>query len=130
MWSPNSGSRSCAGDHCANGPRRSSPSRIPIIAGGSAMKPGRSGSSEGIGSPMAYDEELAFRIRELLIDERALTEKRMFGGLAFMVDGHLAVAASGRGGLMVRVDPDRAATYLRGAGVEAMEMRGRAMAGW
>ena len=79
---------------------------------------------------MAYDEELALRIRELLIDERSLIEKRMFGGLAFMVDGHLAVAASGRGGLMVRVDPDRAGTYLRGAGVEPMEMRGRAMAGW
>ena len=79
---------------------------------------------------MAYDEELAARVRELLLDEEGVTEKRMFGGLAFLLDGRMAVAASGRGGLMVRVDPGRAETYLRGSGVEPMEMRGRTMTGW
>ena len=54
---------------------------------------------------MAYDEDLADRIRELMIDEPALTERKMFGGLAFLIDGNMAVAASGQGGLMVRVDP-------------------------
>ena len=55
---------------------------------------------------MAYDEELAGRIRELVSGEPRLTEKKMFGGLAFLVGGNMAVAASGQGGLLVRVDPD------------------------
>jgi hypothetical protein len=79
---------------------------------------------------VAYDEALAARIRSLLADEPGLTEKRMFGGLAFLVGGHMAVAASGRGGLMVRVDPDRTPSLVAGPGVERMVMQGREMDGW
>lgn len=79
---------------------------------------------------MAYDEGLAARLRSLLADEPGLTEKRMFGGLAFLLGGHMAVAASGRGGLMVRVDPARSAELVAGAGVERMVMQGREMDGW
>ncbi len=64
---------------------------------------------------MAYDEELANRIREVLADEDGVTEQRMFGGLAFMIAGHMAVSASGRGGLLLRCDPERD----RRAGAEA-----------
>jgi TfoX/Sxy family transcriptional regulator of competence genes len=76
---------------------------------------------------MAYDEELADRIRELVAGEKGVTEKKMFGGLAFLVGGNMAVAASGQGGLLVRVDPSKA---WSGAGVEPMVMRGKAMEGW
>ncbi len=79
---------------------------------------------------VAYDEELAGRIRELMADERGLTEKKMFGGLAFLVNGNMSVAASGQGGLLVRVDPDESEALVRKPGVEMMEMRGRTMAGW
>ena len=78
---------------------------------------------------MAYDEELANRIRELLATERPI-EKRMFGGLAFLVNGHMAVAASGRGGLMVRVPPDETEALLTRAHVEPMVMAGRETRGW
>jgi TfoX/Sxy family transcriptional regulator of competence genes len=81
---------------------------------------------------MAYDERLAEEIRERLLigAEGALTEKRMFGGLAFMVDGKLTIAASREGGLLVRTDPEDAAEVLALEGVEPMEMRGRKMPGW
>jgi TfoX/Sxy family transcriptional regulator of competence genes len=79
---------------------------------------------------MAYDEALAARIRELLAGERAVTEKKMFGGLAFLVRGNMAVAASGKGGLLVRVDPDESDALLRKSGVGLMEMGGRSMTGW
>lgn len=79
---------------------------------------------------MAYDEELAERIRELVAGERGLTEKRMFGGLAFLVGGNMAVAASGQGGLLVRVDPDRSERLVARSTARPMEMRGREMAGW
>jgi TfoX/Sxy family transcriptional regulator of competence genes len=79
---------------------------------------------------MAYDEELAARIRELIAGEQGVEEKRMFGGLAFLVDGNMSVAASGQGGLLVRVDPDESDALIRKPGVEVMEMRGRQMAGW
>ncbi|SEH78403.1 Transcriptional regulator of competence genes, TfoX/Sxy family [Mycolicibacterium rutilum] len=79
---------------------------------------------------MAYDEDLAHRIRELLTGQRGVDEKRMFGGLAFLVDGHMAVAVSGRGGLMVRVPPAEAATLLARPHVEPMTMAGREMRGW
>jgi len=79
---------------------------------------------------MAYDEQLADRIRDLLQGEPDLTEKKMFGGLGFMVAGNMAVAASGQGGLMVRSDPSRAATLVAERHVHRMEMRGRAMDGW
>ena len=74
---------------------------------------------------MAYDEELAERIRELVAGERRLTEKRMFGGLAFLVGGNMAVAASGQGGLLVRVDPDRSERLVARSAARPMEMRGR-----
>ncbi len=79
---------------------------------------------------MAYDEELAGRIRELISGEAALTEQRMFGGLAFLVGGNMAVAASGQGGLLVRVDPKESDELVASTGAEVMEMRGRAMSGW
>jgi TfoX/Sxy family transcriptional regulator of competence genes len=79
---------------------------------------------------VAYDEVLAHRIRELLADERNLTEKKMFGGLGFMVGGNMAVAASGQGGLLVRVDPDEGEKLVAKGPARPMEMRGREMTGW
>jgi TfoX/Sxy family transcriptional regulator of competence genes len=79
---------------------------------------------------VAYDEQLAARIRELVGGERGMQEKKMFGGLAFLVNGNMSVAASGQGGLLVRVDPDESDTLVRKPGVETMVMRGRPMAGW
>ena len=79
---------------------------------------------------MAYDDVLADRLRVLLAGEPGLGESRMFGGLAFLVDGHLAVAASGQGGLMLRVDPADTESLVDGDRVSRMEMRGRAMNGW
>ena len=79
---------------------------------------------------MAYDEDLAHRIRELVAGEPGLTEKSMFGGLAFLVDGNMAVAASGQGGLMVRVEPDETDALLAKPHARPFEMRGREMQGW
>jgi hypothetical protein len=79
---------------------------------------------------MAYDEDLADRIRELVGDERQLTEQKMFGGLAFLIGGNMAVAASGQGGLLVRVDPDESAGLVARTSAEPMVMRGRSMRGW
>lgn len=79
---------------------------------------------------MAYDEELADRIRELVVGESGLTEKKMFGGLAFLIGGNMAVAASGQGGLLVRVDPAQSEKLLATTNARLMEMRGRAMPGW
>jgi TfoX N-terminal domain len=79
---------------------------------------------------MAYDRALAERIRDQLSGEPGVTEKAMFGGLGFMVDGHLAVAASSTGDLMVRTDPAVTDTWVDGETVRPMEMRGRPMAGW
>jgi TfoX/Sxy family transcriptional regulator of competence genes len=79
---------------------------------------------------MPYDEELAARIRDLMARERGVSEKTMFGGLAFLVDGNMSVAASGQGGLLVRVDPDESDALLGKPGVGLMEMGGRSMAGW
>jgi TfoX/Sxy family transcriptional regulator of competence genes len=79
---------------------------------------------------MAYDEALADRIRELLCGERGLTEKKMFGGLAFLVRGNMAVAASGQGGLLVRVDPEDSERLLATTKARPMEMRGRELSGW
>jgi TfoX/Sxy family transcriptional regulator of competence genes len=79
---------------------------------------------------MAYDEDLANRIRELIAGGPDVTEQRMFGGLAFLVSGHMAVAASREGGLMVRVDPDTTETLLAKPHTRPFEMRGRALEGW
>jgi hypothetical protein len=79
---------------------------------------------------MAYDEDLANRIRELVADEPGLTEKKMFGGLAFMIGGNMAVSASGRGGLLLHVDPEETDALLAKPHAEPFEMRGRSMSGW
>jgi TfoX/Sxy family transcriptional regulator of competence genes len=79
---------------------------------------------------MAYDEDLANRIRELTSTERDVEEKRMFGGLAFLINGNMSVAASGRGGLMVRVPPDETDALLSHEHVEPMVMAGRETRGW
>jgi TfoX/Sxy family transcriptional regulator of competence genes len=79
---------------------------------------------------VAYDEDLANRIRELMAGEAGVTEKTMFGGLAFLIGGNMAVAASGQGGLMVRVDPDETEALLAKPHARPFEMRGRQMDGW
>lgn len=79
---------------------------------------------------MAYDEDLAERIRELIPRGTRATEKKMFGGLAFLVGGNMAVAASGQGGLLVRVDPEESDALVRRTKATPMVMRGREMAGW
>jgi hypothetical protein len=79
---------------------------------------------------MAYDADLSDRIRELLGPERGIDEKRMFGGLAFLVNGNMAVAASGQGGLMVRVPPADTEKLLAREHVTAMVMAGRETRGW
>ena len=79
---------------------------------------------------MAYDEDLARRIRELIGSEPAVTEKKMFGGLAFLIGGNMAVAASGQGGLMVRCDPEETDALVQKPHARRFEMRGREMDGW
>jgi TfoX/Sxy family transcriptional regulator of competence genes len=79
---------------------------------------------------MAYDEDLANRIRELISTERGVTEKKMFGGLAFMINGNMAVSASGKGGLLLHVNPDETEALLNKPHAEPFEMRGRTMNGW
>ena len=79
---------------------------------------------------MAYDEELADRIRELVGSDSDLTETKMFGGLAFLIAGNMAVAASGQGGILVRVDPAESDTLVATTNARLMEMRGRSMRGW
>jgi TfoX/Sxy family transcriptional regulator of competence genes len=79
---------------------------------------------------MAYDEDLANRLRELLADEDAITEQKMFGGLAFLLHGHMSVSASGQGGVLARVDPAETDALLKKPHVSRMEMRGRTMDGW
>jgi TfoX-like protein len=79
---------------------------------------------------MAYDEELAARIRGLLGVRAGLTEQRMFGGLAFLIGGNMAIAASGQGGVLVRVDPAGSDDLVATTPAEPMEMRGRSMRGW
>ena len=79
---------------------------------------------------MAYDESLAARIRALGEREPGLTEQRMFGGLAFLIGGNMAVAARGGGGLLLRIDPEEADVLLRDPDAEPFVMRGRAMDGW
>jgi hypothetical protein len=79
---------------------------------------------------MAYDEDLANRIRELMAAESGVTEKKMFGGLAFLIGGHMAVAASGQGGLMVRCAPEETDRLIAKPHARRFEMRGREMDGW
>jgi TfoX/Sxy family transcriptional regulator of competence genes len=88
----------------------------------------------GYGCPydrvVAYDEQLAQRIRDLIGDDAAVTEKKMFGGLAFLVGGNMAVAASGQGGILVRVDPAVSESLVSSTTAVPMEMRGRETQGW
>jgi TfoX/Sxy family transcriptional regulator of competence genes len=79
---------------------------------------------------MAYDEDLANRLRELLADQEAVTEKKMFGGLAFLLHGNMSVSASRNGGLLVRIDPAQTEAALARPHVELMAMGGRTMDGW
>ncbi len=79
---------------------------------------------------MAYDEDLAERIRGLLGSEGNVTEKKMFGGLSFLIGGNMAVAASGQGGLLVRVDPEESDELVASTPATLMEMGGRSMRGW
>jgi TfoX/Sxy family transcriptional regulator of competence genes len=77
-----------------------------------------------------YDEKLADRIRELIGSQSGLTEQKMFGGLAFLIGGNMAVAASGQGGILVHVDPDESDDLVAKTSARLMEMRGREMRGW
>ncbi len=79
---------------------------------------------------MPYDQELADRIRELLSGETGVAEMKMFGGLAFLIGGNMAVAASGQGGILVRADPEASDKLLGSTDAHLMEMRGREMPGW
>jgi TfoX/Sxy family transcriptional regulator of competence genes len=79
---------------------------------------------------MSHDEDLANRVRELLADADAVTEKRLFGGLAFLINGNMSVAVRGRGGLLVRVGTDALAAMLGREHAETAIMRGREMPGW
>jgi hypothetical protein len=79
---------------------------------------------------VAYDEVLADRIRDLLAGEAGLTEQKMFGGLAFLIGGNMAIAASGQGGVLVHVDPEQSEGLIAATNARLMEMRGRQMQGW
>lgn len=79
---------------------------------------------------MAYDEELADRIRELLAADHDVAEKKMFGGLAFLIGGNMSVSASGQGGLLLRCDPEQTDALVEKPHAARFEMRGRAMDGW
>ena len=79
---------------------------------------------------MAYDEDLAARIRDLIGPDPELTEKKMFGGLAFLIRGHMAISASGQGGVLVHVDPGRSAGLVAATGATTAVMQGREMPGW
>jgi TfoX/Sxy family transcriptional regulator of competence genes len=79
---------------------------------------------------MAYDEDLANRIRELIAAEPGVVEKKMFGGLAFLIGGHMSVSASGRGGLLLRVEPAQTDALLAKPHAGPFEMRGKTMEGW
>jgi TfoX/Sxy family transcriptional regulator of competence genes len=79
---------------------------------------------------VTYDEDLAERIREILEAEPAVTEKKMFGGLAFLVGGNMAIAASGQGGVLVRADPSQSDKLVDTTDAEVAVMRGRPMQGW
>ena len=79
---------------------------------------------------MAYDDDLAARIRDLIGPDPELTEKKMFGGLAFLIHGHMAISASGQGGVLVHVDPGRSADLVAATGATIAVMQGREMPGW
>jgi hypothetical protein len=94
---------------------------VPIL--GSARRPATIGR-------MAYDEVLAARIRDLIGPDPELTEKKMFGGLAFLIRGHMAISASGQGGVLVHADPARSDELVAASAATVAVMRGREMPGW
>ncbi len=100
------------------------------LPGGAARTSTASRSGGFTIASVPYDEALANRIRELLADESDLAEKKMFGGLAFLIGGNMAVAASGQGGVLVRVDPAQSDGLVATTNARPMEMRGREMRGW
>jgi hypothetical protein len=103
----------------------------PASSPGISVQPSRQRLSIGWDTVVvAYDEDLASRIREIVQDEPGLTEKRMFGGLAFLINGNMAVSASGQGGMLLRVDPADTATLIERPEASRFEMRGRKMDGW
>jgi len=79
---------------------------------------------------MAYDEDLANRIRELIASEDGYTEQKMFGGIGFMIDGHMALGVSGQGGLMIHCSEEETEALLAKPGARPFEMRGRELKGW
>jgi hypothetical protein len=79
---------------------------------------------------MAYDEDLAIRIRDLIGPDPELTEKKMFGGLAFLIRGHMAISASGQGGVLVHVDPEQSGDLVATTKATTAVMQGREMPGW
>jgi TfoX/Sxy family transcriptional regulator of competence genes len=79
---------------------------------------------------MAHDEDLANRVRELIAAQAGLTERKMFGGLAFLINGNMSVGVSGQGGLFIRVDPAETEALLAKPHARPFEMRGREMQGW
>lgn len=79
---------------------------------------------------MAYDEDLAARVRDCVEEESGLSEQKMFGGLAFLINGHIAVAASGQGGLLLRIDPAQTDALAQRPHTDRFVMRGREMNGW
>ena len=79
---------------------------------------------------MAYDEDLADRIRALLATDHDVVEKKMFGGLAFLIGGNMSVSASGQGGMLLRCDPEETDSLVEEPHADRFEMRGRAMDGW
>jgi len=103
---------------------------LPLGIGAQAIRVGIDRAGRCSLRCVAFDENLADRLRELLGGERGLTEKRMFGGLAFLIDGNMAISASGQGGVLVRVDPSETDRLVRRPHVQRMAMRGREMDGW
>jgi hypothetical protein len=79
---------------------------------------------------VAYDEDLADRIRALLATDHDVVEKKMFGGLAFLIGGNMSVSASGQGGLLLRCDPEETDALVNEPHADRFVMRGRAMDGW
>lgn len=79
---------------------------------------------------VAYDEDLADRIRALLATDHDVVEKKMFGGLAFLIGGNMSVSASGQGGMLLRCDPEETDSLVEEPHADRFEMRGRAMDGW
>ena len=79
---------------------------------------------------MAYDEDLASRIRELIASEDGYTEQKKFGVIGFMIDGHMAVGVDGEGRLLIHCSIEETEALLAKPGARPFQMRGREMKGW